>query len=522
MYYMKNKHMIKDYEDESLEIKIREDFDGKPIIYFEGQANIKEESDINKIGSFMVRLHNEIVSARIKEVILSFEYLETLNLECLNTLKKWFNLINDSNIKDKYKIQVIYNKIEGESGNYIDIIKNMYPNIIELSRPSIMVIHHFDLKKDSVIKGENCFNYYPSVAIMFTDKIKMYIIDNFADKIPQKLMNTICEIFKNLPKETEIIMEKHRVRISPVQEFFNNLLGSYIKHYPDTHIEDFVSLPSIMTEDEYLKKLIKSEYHSSKRRALTVLLNNKNVDFNGKLILDSLNVDFNVNFTEPIITTLKGGLLCISRTEPVFKFGNIILFVNSGDWCSIKNCRVTNGVMSFSPNVIVNCEGLMVKDKLTFITYKKCKSLYINIDKELEKSGKINFQYLDDEKTRNFLKTNGWPIYPEPTEDEIFNVYRKQKDKAEQYEIVKFENEKKPRKKNSTNKDWEYVSIPSETYGKLVKIYIAENKDEAPDYSKVMRLYETFLKKYGSIKDDNYSDFNKFLDSIITTRKTPI
>jgi hypothetical protein len=519
---MKNKHMIKDYKVESMIIKVNEDFDGKLVIYFEGQANIKDEHDINEMGGFLVRLHNEIISAGIKEVILNFEYLKMLNSECLKTLKQWFNLINNSDDHNKYKINLIYNQVEGETGNYIDIIKNMYPTIIELSRPSIMVIHHFDLKKDSVIKGENWFTYYPSEAIMFTDKIKMYIIEKFEDKLPPKLMKTISEVFKNLPKDTEIIMEKHRVRNSPVQEFFNTLLGSYIKLYPDTHIEDFVSLPSMLTENEYLKKLIKSEYHSSKRRALTSLLNNKSINFNGKLILDSLNIDFNVNFTEPIITTLKKGLLCISRREPAFNFGNIILFVYAGDWCSIKDCRITNGIMSFSPNVVVNCEGIVVKEKLTIITYKKCKSLYINLDKELEKSGKINFQYLDDDNTKNFLKTNGWPIYPEPPEDEILNAYRKQKENAEQYEIIKFENENKPIKKTSDDKDWEYVSIPGDTYGRLVKIYKEENKGEAPDYTKVMKLYETFLKKFGTIKDDNYSYFNQFLDNIITTRKSAI
>jgi hypothetical protein len=512
---MKNKYMIRNFEHDSFSIKVNEDFDGKLVIDFEGEALIKEKDDINELGGYLVRLHNEIISANIKTINLSLEFIDIMNSEYFKVLSMWFDMVKELEEQDRYKINLIYNDIGGESGNYIDIIKNMYPKIINLSRPSINVIHHFDFKKEHRINGDDWFSFYPSEGIMFTDKIKEYILKRYSDKLPHKFIDRVKDVFKNLPKTTEIFMEKHRIRISPIQEFFNNVMGSYIRLYPDTDISEFVNLPSFIADDEQLKRIIRNEYHLSKRRALTSLLNNTEVGFKGKLIMDSLNIDLNVNFTEPIITSLTGGMLCISRREPAFNFGNIILFVNAGDWCSIKDSRITNGVISFSPNVVVNCDGLEVKEKLTIITYQKCKSLYINLDKELEKTGKVNFAYLDDEDTKSFLRTNGWPIYPEPNEDEILEAYRIQKEQAENPSIIKYEAKQPQPKKDNPQLDWSYVSIPGETYGKLVKLYKDQNSGIVPDYTKVMKLYDAMLKKYGNIENDDYTGFNDYLDGLM-------
>jgi hypothetical protein len=510
--------MIRNFDHDSFSIKVNEDFSGDLMIDFEGEAIIKEKDDIDRLGGYLVGLHNEIISANIKSISLSLEFVDVMNSEYFKVLSTWFDMVKELEEQERYKINLIYNDVGGETGYYIDIINNMYPKIIDLSRPSINVIHHFDFKKEHTINGNDWFSFYPSEGIMFTDKIKEYILKRFSGKSPQKFIDTVKSVFKNLPKSTRIFMEKHRIRISPIQEFFNNVMGSYIRLYPDTDIGDFVNLPSIITDDEQLKRIIRNEYHLSKRRALTSLLNNTNEGFKGKLILDSLNIDLNVNFTEPIMTNLSDGMLCISRREPAFNFGNIILFVNAGNWCSIKDCRITNGVISFSPNVVVNCDGLEVKEKLTIITYQKCKSLYINLDRELEKSGKVKFAYLDDEETKSFLRTNGWPIHPEPKEDEILEAYRLQKEQAENPSLIKFEPKQPQPKKDNNQQDWSYVSIPGETYGKLVKLYKDQNSGIVPDYTKVMKLYEAMLNKYGSIKDDDYSGFDGYLDGLMKVR----
>ncbi len=379
----------------------------------------------------------------------------------------------------------------------------------------------FDFPFRNVIpdKDNNWFTYYSSQAsfstIFITDYIKSLLEKNINYN---EFLSFSYKILQELPQSTIINFDKEEFRLSPVTHFFSTIIDAY-KTINKTSIKMRRlgnDIPEGLINDTQLINMIKNEYNKTQRKALTILLNNTRSPFEGKLILDSLNYNMYVRYTETIFGKIDDGFLFISRKDPVFELGNLIFFLKTNNWCSIKNCRINEGIICISPTAVLNCEGLEVVNKIKFITYKSTKKLLINLDPELEKNGKVEFIYLDNESTKKFLKNQGWPVFPEPTPEESREVISKQRNIADNYDLGKYiVKKKKPHITNNIKKKKpQDKGIDADIYGKLVEIYTKRFHKE-PDYDQVRKFYNRIQSEY---EKDNKGcvNFSKYLDNFLT------
>lgn len=375
----------------------------------------------------------------------------------------------------------------------------------------------FDFPFRNVIPdGDDWFSYYTSQASFSTISITNYIkavlekyqrSDNF--------LSLSYKVLQELPQSSVVSFDKEMFRISPIEHFFSTVIEAY-----KTNLKTSVKIrnlseqiPKAINESKELKQMIVGEYNKTQRKALTNLLNNTREPFDGKLILDSITYNMYVRYTETIIAKIDDGVLFISRQNPIFELGNLIFFLKTNNWCSIKNCRINEGIICISPNAVLNCDGLEIVNKIKFITYKSTKKFLINLDPELEKKGKVEFIYLDNENTKKFLKTQGWPVFPEPTKEEANKIMTKQRNIAENYDINKYIVGKKKVKMSKQTKKTRDKGIDAELYGKLVELYTKRYRKD-PNYDDVSKFYNRVLTEFE--KDSkNCININMYLDKFL-------
>ncbi len=127
---MNNKLGINDFRIEDLRIMVSDDPDYDIKVDFIGSfySSYLEEF----MEDYLYKLHESILREGLKSVKLNFDKLSHIDSRGLSIVISWFKEIKDEKESDRYQINIFYNKDLMVHQTSFDMLKELFPNIIEI------------------------------------------------------------------------------------------------------------------------------------------------------------------------------------------------------------------------------------------------------------------------------------------------------------------------------------------------------------------------------------------------------
>lgn len=127
---MGNSFHLKNYNEEDLTIKIFDDSEHNITVKFTGElTNRLDEDDISE---YFKLIHEKVIENNLELIKLDCTEMGYLDSRGIGTFITWLYNINNMNEDEQYKIILIYNKDLSIHKTSFDLIKNLFPLLLEL------------------------------------------------------------------------------------------------------------------------------------------------------------------------------------------------------------------------------------------------------------------------------------------------------------------------------------------------------------------------------------------------------